>query len=425
MSHSAEQEEWAVLGTILNDGSAFDEVFPYLTERDFYDERNRLVFKAMVELSIEGAPLDPISVRNKLKQRKCLTRAGGSSRISQMMDNSGVASNIRHYAKLIKEQSASRDLVRIGRQLQDESLSVSQRIESSLANLNEITEGTVQSSEVSIGSAVDSVLSTVLSGEASCGGIQTGFSDLDKYLLGLGASDLILMGARPSIGKSAFSLQVAANIAKRNHPVLYVSPEMSEAQLARRLLSSESGVEYERLVKPTDLDKAELLELEHAKNRIVTMPLIIDDLAGQTVDEVRVKARRMHSKGGLDLLIVDYLQLLCPGDDSKEAVTVVSRGLKAIAKDLNIPVWAVTQLSRNLEYRDSARPKLSDIRASGQLEQDADVIMFLWKPKKDDPFVIECFIEKHRNGPLGSATFHFDKDTTSFRSLEKWYGRNN
>ena len=200
-----------------------------------------------------------------------------------------------------------------------------------------------------------------------------------------------------------------------NHPVLFISPEMSKEQLGRRLLSLESDVSYQRILKSQYISKVNSEALRDAYDRIRTLPLVIDDSSHQTLQDVRIKARRMQSRGGLDLLIVDYLQLLAAGDDSKEEVTRISKGLKAIAKDLMIPVWAVSQMSRSVRYRESKRPELEDLRGSGQLEQDADVVMFLWFPTTDRK-KIEVFIEKHRNGPLGSATYKFDPDTTKFES---------
>jgi replicative DNA helicase len=235
---------------------------------------------------------------------------------------------------------------------------------------------------------------------------------------GLNKESLIILAARPSIGKSAFSLQVAANVAKRNVPVLFLSPEMSKLQLTKRLLSMESGVPYTKIMSSKKLSDSDINDLKEADKRIRTIPLVIDDASEQSITGLRLKARRMQATSGLGLVIIDYLQLLCEGDDSKEAVTKISKGLKSIAKDLCIPVWAVSQLSRNIVYRDSQRPTLSDLRGSGQIEQDADAVLMLWQPKKSDGSKIEVFLEKHRNGPLGQTTLHFDKGTTKFTTGE-------
>ena len=410
----AEADELAVLGALLLDGGMYAEVSGYLKERDFFSEQNRLIWRAMQSLTFDGKPIDLISVSNELREHTCLTKAGGSTYVSSLIDQVPDVNNVEYYAKEVKRDSASRDLVRIGNHLRDGRTSVENRMEAAFSALNDLSGQSIKSSEARIGDVLNNILAEVDSGEGQEGEIKTGFFELDKALLGFGAGDLIVVGARPSVGKSAFALQVAANVAKQNKSVLYISPEMSEAQLGRRLLSSESGVPYTSLLKPKGLSDEAKETLHRIAGTISTLPLVIDDTAQQSLADVRVKARRMQSRGGIDFLIVDYLQLLCPGDDSKEEVTKISKGLKAIAKDLSIPVMAITQLSRNLEYRDDKRPRLSDIRASGQLEQDADTVMFLWYPSKEKP-IIEVFVEKNRNGALGAAQYEFDRHTTRFK----------
>jgi replicative DNA helicase len=209
-------------------------------------------------------------------------------------------------------------------------------------------------------------------------------------------------------------MQVASNIAKKNKRVLFLSLEMSNKQLTRRLLSLESGVSYQRILKSQHLSKDNKEALAEAADRIKTLPLEIDDSSGQLLGTVRMKAQQVKASRGLDIVMVDYLQLLCPGGDTPEEVTRVSNGLKALAKDLNIVVWGVSQLSRSIEYRESRRPQLSDLRGSGSLEQDADLVTFLWHPQRDNKTKVEAVVEKHRNGPLGAATFMFDNNTVRF-----------
>lgn len=410
----AEADEVAVLGALLLDGGMYPEVSSYLKERDFFSEQHRLIWRSMQSLTFAGKPIDLISVCNELREHTCLTKAGGSVYVSSLVDQVPDVNNLGYYAKEVKRDSVARDLTRIGKHLSDNRTSVESRMEAAFSALNELSAESIHSSEARIGDVLNNILAEVDSGEGQEGEIKTGFHELDKALLGFGAGDLIVVGARPSVGKSAFALQVAANVAKQNKSVLYISPEMSEAQLGRRLLSSESGIPYTSLIKPKGLDDEAKEKLHRVAKGINTLPLVIDDTAQQSLADVRVKARRMQSRGGISFLIVDYLQLLCPGDDSKEEVTKISKGLKALAKDLSIPIMAITQLSRNLEYRDDKRPRLSDIRASGQLEQDADTVMFLWYPSKDKP-VIEVFVEKNRNGALGAAQYTFDRHTTRFK----------
>lgn len=406
-------EETAVLGSLLIDGSMIEEVSLILKERDFFSEQHKLIWRAMQSLTQDGKPIDVLTVASELRDHKCLTRAGGAAYISSLTDYVPDIANVCYYAKEVKKESASKDLVRVGNNLTDEGIPVTDRLEIGLNALSNLVQESTRSKEVRISEVMSKLMTDIEDGVDAIGGIKTGFSDLDKHLLGLSPGDFVVVGARPSVGKSAFALQVAANIAKQNKSVLYVSPEMTEDQLARRLLASESGVPYEKLLVPSSLTDSDKKKIIEQNQNIKRLPLIIDDSASQTLADVRVKARRVQARGGLDFIIVDYLQLLCPGDDSKEEVTKISKGLKALAKDLEIPVLGITQLSRNLEYRDDKRPRLSDIRATGQIEQDADIIMFLWYPEPTTP-IVEIFIEKHRNGPLGAAKYTFNKDTTRF-----------
>jgi replicative DNA helicase len=411
-----EDEEVAVLGAILSDGSCFQEASSIIEVRDFYREQNRLVWRAMAALSDKGNSIDVISVCAKLKEHKALTSAGGSSGVSSMMDSLFDVQNIVYYAHEVKSASIGRDLKRIGSRLMLNDVKPEQRMDIAFSALSEVNKRASLTKETSVGDVSKGIIADVLDGNGFDTGIPMGFAELDEPMNGLNKKSLIILAARPSIGKSAFSLQVAANAAKRNVPVLFLSPEMSKLQLTKRLLSMESGVPYTKIMSSKKLSDSDINDLKEADKRIRTIPLKIDDSSEQTIVTARLKARRVLCDGGL--LIIDYLQLLCEGDDSKEEVTKVSKGLKAIAKDLEIPVWAVSQLSRNIVYRDSQRPTLSDLRGSGQLEQDADAVLMLWQPKKSDGSKIEVFIEKHRNGPLGQTTLHFDKSTTKFTTGE-------
>ena len=421
MSNPSDDEEVAVLGAILTRGECYQEAANIIEESDLYRESHRLIWRAMTALADKGNRIDVISVASKLKEKQSLTKAGGTSGVSAMTDMLFDTQNIVYYAKQVKSASIGRDLKRIGRNLMGDSITPEQRMDIAFGALSDLNRRAVLSKERKVGEISHSIITDVLDGNGFTEGVPMGFAELDEPLGGLAKESLIILAARPSIGKSAFSLQVAANVAKRNVPVLYVSPEMSNDQLTKRLISMQSGVAYSKLTKRKELSIIDIKHLKEADEKIRTLPLVIDDSSDQTITDLRLKARRMQSTSGLGLLIVDYLQLLCEGDDSKEAVTIVSKGLKAIAKDLKIPVWAVSQLSRSIIYRDSQRPTLSDLRGSGQIEQDADVVMFLWFPaKKKSPDKIEIFIEKHRNGPMGQTMLYFDKNTTSFSNRGGW-----
>ena len=413
MVETGYDEEVAVLGAIMIDGGVLGEVSAFLYERDFYSEQHRLIYRAMVELMHGGQPVDAVTVIAKLKERKCLTRVGGATGVSDLMDYCPDVANAVYYAREVKKKSLSRDLHRVGGLLRDGSEKPIETLDRGLSALNELSNQSISSQEVLVGDMTSDVLSTVLEGNGKQEGLVTGFQSIDYFLWGMNPGDLIILAARPSEGKSAFTLQVAANVAKNNKHVLFVSPEMTARQIAMRLLSLESNVQYKKLDRGKGLTDEERDVVKTAHERIQTLPLVIDDSPRQTLSDVRIKARRMQASGKLDLVVVDYLQLLCAGDDSKEAVTEISKGLKALAKDLQIPVWAVSQLSRAATYRDSRRPQLTDLRGSGQLEQDADVVIFIWFIDKKAGKV-EIFLDKHRNGPCGGQSYEFDHSTTRF-----------
>ena len=412
------EEEVAVLGAILVQGSCYQDAAAHVVEADFFREEHRLIWRAMAALEEKGDRIDPVSVASKLKEKRCLTRAGGSLGISAMMDSLFDVQNVAHYAKHVKSASEGRELKRIGKNLMLDEIKPEQRMDIAFSALSDLNQRSGMGNAARVGDIAGGIMSDIVDGNGFDVGIKMGFTELDEPLSGLNKESLIVLAARPSIGKSAFSLQVALNVAKRNVPVLYVSPEMSNRQLTKRLLSMMSDVPYSKIMNSKGLTEKDMLRLKEAREQLDTIPLTIDDSSDHTVASVKLAARS-RARAGLGLLIVDYLQLLCEGDDSKEAVTIVSKGLKAIAKDLNIPVWAVSQLSRSIVYRDSQRPTLSDLRGSGQIEQDADAVLMLWKvaPKKN-PDKIEIFIEKHRNGPLGQTTLNFDKETTKFTGGE-------
>jgi replicative DNA helicase len=319
------------------------------------------------------------------------------------------------YARGVKSNFNGRKLKGLGHYLTDSTETPEEKISKAYLDLSDIGKKSVKSKILSVGESVDSFMVDLFDENgATDDSIKTGFSDLDDILWGIYPSDFFVLAARPSIGKTAFSMQVASNIAKKNKRVLFLSLEMSNKQLTRRLLSLESGVSYQRILKSQHLSKDNKEALAEAADRIKTLPLEIDDSSGQLVGTVRMKAQQVQASRGLDIIMIDYLQLLCPGGDTPEEVTRVSNGLKAIAKDLNIVVWGVSQLSRSIEYRESRRPQLSDLRGSGSLEQDANLVTFLYRPKRDDKTKIEAVVEKHTNGPLGAATFAFDNDTVRF-----------
>ena len=408
-----DDNEIAVLAACILSEDALSTASSLLVERDFYKEQHRIIWRAVQTLVLDNEPVDVLSVINLLRGKQALTRAGGASYVASLMDQLPDAANVMHYAKEVKGASTSRDLTRIGRGMMDETIDPTGRMETAFGLLSDLSNSSVTTRETLIGDVAAGIVARVSSGVDVQDGVKTGFDGLDEPLGGLSGGDYLILAARPSIGKSAFALQVGTSVAKRNHPVLYISPEMTEAQLTQRMLSAESAVSYKKISKPSSMTESERTAVLEAYERTRTLPLVIDDSPDQNVMEVRLKARRMKAKTGLDLIIVDYLQLLCAGDDNKEEVTAISKALKGIAKTVDVPILAVSQLSRAMTYQNRKRPELTDLRGSGQLEQDADSVLFLWHPSaaKDK---IEVFIEKNRNGPLGAEEFFFNQDTTKF-----------
>lgn len=408
------EEEAAVLGAILTDGNLYETAAKHIDESHFYRQEYRYVWRACTDLYNTKKSIDLVSVTHRLRSLGILTKAGGASGVSDLIDTVPDVVNCEEYAKSVKTASNSRKLSGVGNGLKDASIEPEQRIDIALSQIKEITKDAVSKKGARVGDVASEIYKSVIKGNGFNKGLMTGFKGLDLALDGVNKDELLILGARPSVGKSAFSLQVAWNMARAGHKVYYVSPEMSKEQLTTRLMAIESDVPY-MAIKGGSLSADQTDKLKAARDRIINLPLEINDSAEQNINSLRMQTRLMAASNGIDILMVDYLQLLCSGDDSKEAVTVVSKGLKAIAKDISIPVWAVSQLSRQIEYRDDKRPRLSDIRGSGQLEQDADVCMFIWQPTKTK---VEVFIEKNRNGPLGYCLLKFDKGTTKFTQFE-------
>lgn len=412
-------EEEAVIGAVLTQGSLFQEAAMILEEKNFYREEFRLIWRAMSYLDGKAQKIDVISVKNVLAKKKCLTRAGGSSGISSLMDGLFDLSNLTYYALAVKDAFIGRELKTTGRKLMNDNIEPERRLDIGFSDLVEINKSAAYGRRSKIGEVSNKILSSVIDGNGFESGVWTGFAELDTPLNGLQKQSYYILGARPSIGKSALALQIASRIAQDGKLVLYISPEMSKEQLTMRLLSMESGVPYDNIIKSEFGIKEDDADALREANLVVeTLPIIIDDNSEQSVSQIKLKARQ-HLNEGLSLVVVDYLQLLCPEDDDKASVTKVSKGLKAIAKDLNIPVLACSQLRRRYG-QEQRRPDSSRLRGSGQIEQDADAIMLMWRPDRENKRKIEVFIAKHRNGPLGQTILDFNPETTKFCETELW-----
>lgn len=415
----AQTPEASVIGACLMDPAGFMAVADYLVPDDFYSEGNREIYAAMYGLWRAGEPINDTTVTEALRQSKKLTLAGGAAYISSLTDYLPDVANVDYWAERVKEAALSRQLHRLGDILKQSDENPQKASADAMSMLINITAGAMRSVPEQIGEHTTKVYNRALQlykGELKNKSLYTGMPRFDALTGGLKGSDFIVIGARPSVGKSAFALHLLKCLAERGHRGLFISLEMSNEQVATRLLASESGVPYSR-IQDGYLSKAQPALLEEANVRCRNLPIVIDDKSGQSIGDIQTKARRERARGGLDIVVVDYLQLAAQDSTSYEQVTLVSNGMKALSKDLDIPVVALSQLSRGIEQRDSKRPVLSDLRQTGAIEQDADVVMFLHYPDRRKMNELELELSKHRNGGLGRVLFNFEKQTQRFTEI--------
>jgi len=434
--HSLEAEI-AVLGGILLEQHALPRALEILTADAFYKTGHRYMFQAAVALFERGEAVDIVTVTDQLRRQDKLEAAGGSVALSSLLASVATAANIEHHAKIVLEKylarcliSAAKDMIEAGYADRSSSAELLDEAQSRIFALN---EGRIRDGFVHI---KDIVLENFRQIEAlhenpdAVSGLRTGFDDLDALLAGLHNSDLVIVAARPAMGKTSFVLSLAQNIAiDHKHPVAFFSLEMSKEQLVMRMLCSEARVDNHRMRRGI-VQKFEWSNLTRAANLLTGAPIFIDDTPGLSVLEMRAKARRLKMERGLRLVIVDYLQLMqAPGrsENRQQEISQISRSLKALAKELDVPVIALSQLSRAVETRSAnKRPMLSDLRESGAIEQDADVVLFLYREEvydrdcaEDLKGVAEVIIGKQRNGPMGDIKLKFFHEYTRFESLAR------
>lgn len=426
-----DEAEASVLGAVLIDKDAIGLVSELLAPKDFYNDINGIIYEAMLSLYEERKPIDVITLTQRLKK----TRNGekvDSSYISELVNSVPTAANIEHYAALISEGSTKRSLISVGTEIAQKAFKeesevgeLLDRAESSIFAISQghnikgftaIREGLAESFD-----RIDELHKK----GAGFRGVQTGFVDLDNILSGMQASNLIVLAARPGTGKTAMIINMAQNMAvEQKIPVGIFSLEMSQEELVDRLLVGQADVDAWRL-KTGRLTESDFTKLSQAMGELADAPIFIDDTPGITISEMRTKARRLQLEQGIKFLVVDYLQLADPGrryDSRVQEVSIVSQGLKNLARELKIPVMAVSQLSRAVEHRGERKPQLADLRESGAIEQDADVVMFLYRPDAEitsNVIPTKLAIAKHRNGPQGEVDLLFRGDRIKFFSVEK------
>ncbi|MDZ7612084.1 MAG: replicative DNA helicase [Candidatus Moranbacteria bacterium] len=431
--------EISTLGSLMIDKNAITKVADILQPEDFYKEKHEKIFQAVQELYHDQESLDILSVSSRLKEKKQLKEVGGRSYLTEIINAVPSASNVASYANLVRKKSilrrlitAASDIVEMG---YEEEKPIDEVLDKAESSLFSVGQRSIKQDFSSINNLLESAFDRIDEMHKDSGkfrGVPTGFYDLDGVLSGLQKSDLIILAARPSLGKTSFALNLAANAAiQSNIPVGVFSLEMSSDQLVDRMLAAQSGVNLWNLRTgnlDSDSEDDDFQKIGDAMGVLSEAPIYIDDSATANIMEMRTMARRLQAEKGLGLLIIDYLQLMegrggKSSDNRVQEISEISRGLKNLAKELNVPIIALSQLSRAVENRSPQIPRLSDLRESGSIEQDADVAMFLYredreKPETENQNLVEVIIAKHRNGPVGKVSMFFDDATTSFKSLE-------
>jgi len=437
LPHSSEAER-AVLGAILIDNRTFDQAAEIITEEDFFVDRHAKIFAKMLALAAIARPIDSITLAEEMQRENQLEAIGGLSCIASLLDGVPRVSNVEHYARIIKEKSSVRRLIYTANEILDRGFSneedAATLIEAAEKAIFEISQqnmsGGFQSLQELLHPAYSHIQSLYQRQELVTG-LASGFVDLDRMTCGFQRSDLIIVAARPGLGKTSFALNVGQHAALLSQTVGIFSLEMSSSQLVTRLLCAEARVDSQS-VRTGRLAKEDWQALARAVSRLEKAQIFIDDTPGITIAEMRSKARRLKAEHGLDLLIVDYLQLMSAGssgrmryENRQQEISTISRNLKGLAKELNVPLIAISQLSRAPEQRrGDHKPQLSDLRESGSIEQDADVVLFIYREDKYSKEeeeakkgVAEIIIGKQRNGPTGTVELAFIEQWTKFENL--------
>jgi replicative DNA helicase len=430
------EAEASLLGAILIDADALVKIADVISPEDFFDPRHQRIYEAITQLYEKRSPIDVLTLADQLKNNSALDLVGGASYLTELTNFVPTATHVEQYAEIVSQKALRRRLIKASQEIvnlgYDESKALRELVEEAETQLFQVSQKHVKQSVISIETILAESferLDDLHKDKNKIRGVSTGFRDMDDVLAGLQRSDLFILAARPSMGKTAFSLALAHNVATlAKEPVLIFSLEMSKEQLVDRLLSTESGVDAWAL-RTGNLTDADFEKLGHAMGALGEAPIYIDDTPGITVSDLRTKARREAHQHPLGLIIVDYLQLMSGGsrfggsDNRVQEISEISRGLKGIARELNVPLIALSQLSRSVENRNPQIPQLADLRESGSIEQDADVVAFIYRedyynPDTERKNITDILIKKHRNGPTGIVELFFDREKQRFRSLD-------
>lgn len=431
------EAEASLLGAILIDTDAIIKVADIIDESDFFDAKHAHIYRCIRKIYENRGVIDVLTLSDVLRSEGLLDSIGGSEYINELTNFVPTAAHVVKYAEIVNDKSMRRKLISTSKEITDygfnEQTNIGDLIESAEAKLFNVSDKHVKNSIISLEQILNDSferLDELHKDKGGVRGLTTGFKDLDGVLAGFQKSDLIIIAARPSMGKTALSLNLAHNVAKKTkEPVLIFSLEMSKEQLVDRLLAAEAGVDAWN-IRTGNMSDQDFEKIGHAMGTLSEEPILIDDTPSISVSEMRTKARREMHNQPIGLIIVDYLQLMSgsskfannPSNRVQE-ITEISRGLKGIARELNVPVIALSQLSRMVENRSPQIPQLADLRESGSIEQDADVVAFIYreefyKPDTDRKHITDILIKKHRNGPTGNIELYFDITKQRFRSLD-------
>lgn len=429
--------EMSLLGAILIDEEVLADITDKVHADDFYDKRHVMIFSAMIRLYEKHQPVDLLTLTDGLNAKGNLEAIGGSSYLTELTNYVPTAANARAYADLVAQRAVRRRLIRASGEIAElaynDDSNTQEILEQAESQLFSVSDASLKQDLVSLEQILTESfdrMEELHRDRGSLRGVRTGWRDLDNLTAGLQRSDLIIVAARPAMGKTTLVTNLAYNVAaKEKQSVLFFSLEMSKEQLVDRMLSDASGVDAWN-IRTGNLSDQDFEKISNAMGEMAEAPIFIDDTPGLTVLEMRTKARRQAHTNPLGLIIVDYLQLMQGsgrGDGNRvQEVSEISRGLKLIARELNVPVIALSQLSRSVESRTPPRPQLSDLRESGSIEQDADIVAFIYReayynPETDRQNVTDLIIAKHRNGPVGEVELYFHPERLRFMSVDKTY----
>ena len=435
------EAERSLLGSILLDSEVLVKIADKLDAEDFYEQRHGSIYGSILHLYEKRKPLDVLTISSRLTDEGLIDEIGGSSYLTTLVNDVPSAAHAEHYAEIVHQKGVMRRLIQASQDIigmgYDEAEEVQGLLEKAEARLFQVSQSNIKQEISSVEEILEGTferLDDLHRNKAKIRGVPTGFKALDNKLAGLNKSDMIVLAARPAMGKTTLVMNLAHSISmKSKQPTLIFSLEMSKEQLVDRLLSAESGIDAWNL-RTGNLRDDDFEKLNHAMGSLSEAPIYIDDTPGLTALELRTKARRENHKHQLGVIIIDYLQLMSGGgrggDNNRvQEISEISRGIKALARELNVPVIALSQLSRSVEQRSPQIPQLSDLRESGSIEQDADIVMFIYRedyynPETERQHITDLIIAKHRNGPTGKVELFFHPEQLKFMDIDTTHSPN-